>query len=76
MHQPGTLSWGQSAIITIPGHLTQHLVIHGTGHPVIAWQVSYEVFGHLEQLAVSELDVAVMARPVVYVLDRITGQHL
>jgi hypothetical protein len=63
-------------MIPIPGHLTQHLVVHGTGHPVIAWQVSYEVFGDLEQLAVGELYVAVMAGPGVYVLYGIIGQHL
>jgi len=63
-------------MVMIPGHLTQHLVVHRTGHPVIAWQVAYEVFGDLEQLAISELDVAVMAGPGVYVPYGITGQHL
>jgi hypothetical protein len=76
VHQPHTLSWRQSAVFLIPGHLTHHLIPNSTRYLVIPRQVSYEVFCDLEQLSISELDVTVTARPGVYVFDRITDQHL
>jgi len=42
---------------------------------MIAWQLSYEMFSDLEQLAIRELDVRISARPSVYVSDRCVYIH-